>query len=288
MGSISIRQTAVALIGAGTQGRRLAHMWTSCGSNVHLIDEKPSQLRDALAFVDELRERPEYQMTQWGSITTHSPEALDGALKDSWLAIESVPERLPIKRQIISKLDALAPAGTIIASNSSSYTIAEIIDGLDLKDERRILSAHTYWPPETPAIEIMGHDRTDPMYIETLMHSCAAHGFEPFHVKRSSLGYIYNRIWAAIKRESLLVAAEGIATPEEVDKIFKCVLKTRLGPFEQMDVVGLDVVYDIEQHYADSRTGIPSEPREYLQKLIREGRLGVKNGRGFYNYEDKA
>jgi len=88
MGSMAIRQTAVALIGAGTQGRRLAHMWTSCGSNVHLIDEKPSQLRDALAYVDELRKRPEYQKTQWGSITTHSPEALDGALKDSWLAIE--------------------------------------------------------------------------------------------------------------------------------------------------------------------------------------------------------
>lgn len=96
-----------------------------------------------------------------------------------------------------------------------------------------------------------------------------------------------NRIWAAIKREALLVAAEGAATPQEVDDIFKGVLKTPKGPFEQMDVVGLDVVLDIEEHYAQARTGLPSEPREYLKGLMAEGRLGVKNGRGFYDYVNK-
>ena len=93
-----------------------------------------------------------------------------------------------------------------------------------------------------------------------------------------------SRIWAAIKREALLAASEGVATPEEIDGIFKDVLKTPKGPFEQMDVVGLDVVLDIEDHYADKRGNIPSEPRDYLKKFIEKGDLGVKSGRGFYNY----
>ena len=92
------------------------------------------------------------------------------------------------------------------------------------------------------------------------------------------------RIWAAIKREALLTASEGVATPEEIDGIFKDVLKTPKGPFEQMDVVGLDVVLNIEDHYAEKRENIPAEPREYLKKFIGKGDLGVKSGRGFYKY----
>jgi 3-hydroxyacyl-CoA dehydrogenase len=84
----------------------------------------------------------------------------------------------------------------------------------------------------------------------------------------------------------LFVAAEGVATPVEVDEIFKDVLKTPKGPFEQMDVVGLDVVLDIEDHYAETRSGLPEKPRELLRSMIKDGNLGVKNGKGFYDYED--
>jgi len=95
-------------------------------------------------------------------------------------------------------------------------------------------------------------------------------------------------IWAAIKREALLVASEGVATPDEIDDIFKDVLKTPKGPCEQMDVVGLDVVLDIEKHYAESRTGLPHEPREFLKKMVEEGTLGVKSGKGFYRYDQSG
>lgn len=77
---------------------------------------------------------------------------------------------------------------------------------------------------------------------------------------------------------------EGIATPQEVDDIFKSVLKTPKGPCEQMDVVGLDVVLDIENHYAEIREGIPEGPRKFLKRMIAERRLGLKSGRGFYDY----
>lgn len=83
--------------------------------------------------------------------------------------------------------------------------------------------------------------------------------------------------WVAIKRDALLTASEGVAMTEEIDAVLKKVLKTPSGPFELMDTVGPDVVLDIEQHYADARGNILSEPREYHQKLLRHGRLGLKS-----------
>lgn len=130
----------------------------------------------------------------------------------------------------------------------------------------------------------MPHSGTATICIDMMMERCRAHGFEPFRVQKDSMGYIYNRIWAAIKREALLAASEGVASPAEIDAIFKSVLKTPKGPFEQMDVVGLDVVLDIEEHYAARRDDIPPEPRVYLQRFVGKGMLGVKSGRGFYQY----
>lgn len=154
----------------------------------------------------------------------------------------------------------------------------------------------------------MGHETTQQPLIQLMLEQTAEHGFQPFHVKKPSMGYLYNRseanqisdmtlrawrltvirIWAAIKREALLTASDGAGTPAEIDAIFKAVLNTPKGPFEQMDVVGLDVVYDIEQHYADARPGeVPTAPREYLQNYLDAGNLGVKSGKGFFEYQNK-
>ncbi|CEJ82056.1 hypothetical protein VHEMI02147 [[Torrubiella] hemipterigena] len=274
---------AVAILGAGSQGRRIAYMWSSTGNDVHLIDSQPAQLQASVEAVEGMRQQFK-AIGSHGRIHTHAVEALRGALEKVWLIVECVPEKLSLKQQIIAQLDALAPEGVIIASNSSSYTCTEIIHGLELAHKSRVLSAHTYWPPETTAIEIMGHGETNPAHIETMMKECGEHGFTPFQVKQPSMGYIYNRIWAAIKREALFAAAEGAATPQEIDAIFKDILKTAKGPFEQMDVVGLDVVLDIENHYAAARPGLPVKPREYLQQFLTQGHLGVKSGRGFYEY----
>lgn len=94
-----------------------------------------------------------------------------------------------------------------------------------------------------------------------------------------------HRIWAAIKRETLLALSEGVACPEEIDAIFKDVLKSPKGPCEQMDVVGLDVVLDIENHYRELRPGLPNGTIEILQKMISENKMGVKSGSGFYKYK---
>ncbi|KAJ5807005.1 hypothetical protein N7474_010597 [Penicillium riverlandense] len=276
---------SVVILGAGTQGRRLAYMWSSKGGTVHLVDLKETQLQEGLEYVQQLRTETANHEGSWGCVKTSTPDSLKSTLQDAWLVVECVPENLALKKKVIAQLDELAPEDTVIASNSSSYGISEIIEGMSLNNSKRVLSAHCYWPPETSAIEIMGHKDTDQSLITLLLEQSKLHGFSPFYVRKSSIGYLYNRIWAAIKRETLLTLSEGVSTPQEIDAIFKDVLKTPKGPCQLMDVVGLDVVLDIENHYADSRAGIPSEPREYLQKMIKDGHLGIKSGQGFYNYD---
>jgi len=281
---------AVTILGAGTQGTRLAFMWTKKGRPVYLVDQNQPQLEKAKKGIEDLRSQLQSfwaTSTHWGEIITSSPKDLEQAASKSWMLLECVPESLQLKRTIVRQLDEIADPETIVASNSSSYTIEEILEDQKLKHADRFASLHSYWPPETSAIEVMGSTKTKPEIITLLMEETKKHGFSPFHVRKTSTGYIYNRIWAAIKREALLTLSEGVATPEEIDAIFKDVLKTPKGPCEQMDVVGLDVVRDIEQHYADVRSGIPEQPRSYLQEMIDQGKLGVKSGSGFYQYDKK-
>jgi 3-hydroxybutyryl-CoA dehydrogenase len=115
------------------------------------------------------------------------------------------------------------------------------------------------------------------------MERLPLYGLVPFRVQRESVGFIFNRIWAAIKRESLSVVEEGVATPEDVDRMWNLFTENMSGPFRLMDKVGLDIVLAIEQHYAAVRKDVPEGPRKLLQRYVDGGSLGVKSGRGFYD-----
>ncbi|PWY86120.1 3-hydroxyacyl-CoA dehydrogenase [Aspergillus heteromorphus CBS 117.55] len=277
---------AVTLLGAGTQGSRLAYMWSRLGKPVYLVDKSSSQLTQASSAVHDMRERnpPERE----GKLIRLDTDNMEKALRNSWLTIECIPEDLQRKRAVIKELDTRTDPETIIATNSSSYPISDIVKGLSLKADDRLVNLHAFWPPETQALEIMGTEKTRPDIIPLLMKETQRHGFMPFHVKKHSTGYMFNRIWAAIKRETLLVLEEGIATPKEVDQICKAVLKTPLGPCEQMDIAGLDVILDIEKHYAQERSGIPEGPRRLLKEMVGQGNLGVKSGSGFFKYNNSV
>jgi 3-hydroxybutyryl-CoA dehydrogenase len=184
-------------------------------------------------------------------------------------------------------LDRLAPEDAILASNSSSYPTSQFIDVVSRPG--RVVNTHYYRLPEVNVVEVMSCGKTTDEVIARLFERLPAYGLLPFHVLKESVGFIFNRIWAAIKRESLAVVAEGVSTPEVVDQLFQSVLGSREVPFRLMDKVGLDVVLDIEEHYAAIRPGIPAEPRQLLKRYIEQGRLGIKSGKGFYSdYEEKA
>jgi 3-hydroxybutyryl-CoA dehydrogenase len=267
----------VAVIGAGTLGRRIAAMLAGHGAEVRLFDISEQQLDDAGQYVREV-----IATLPHSTFTVTTTTDMAEAVRATWLVIEAIPERLDLKQRLFAELDELAPADAILATNSSSYKSSQMIG--EVSKPERVLNAHFYQPPDMNAVELMSCGQTDPAALDLMRTMLARNGLEPFNVRRESTGFIYNRVWAAIKREALMVVEEGVAAPEDVDRLFCLTHGATIGPFQLMDRVGLDVVLDIEEHYASEREGIPEAPRNLLRRMIADGKLGVKSGEGFYRY----
>lgn len=272
----------VAIIGAGTLGSRIALMLSSSGGEVRIFDKNPNQLQVARRFVEA--EMPHLIESRKGARARAGRLVLStdfrSAIGDVWMVVEAIPERVDLKRELFGELDRLTPKTTILASNSSSFPSSQFIDRVEHK--YRVVNTHYYMPPQQNAVEIMSCGHTDREILDALFDRFPLYGLVPFRVLEESVGFIFNRIWAAVKRECLAVVAEGISSPSEVDRMFQVNLGTHGGPFRLMDKVGLDVVLDIEEHYAAIRPGIPVGPRDLLKKYIAEGKLGVKSAQGFY------
>lgn len=275
----------IAIDGAGTLGRRIASVYAAAGTDVRLFDLSEEQLEAAHAeindHIDHVRKVLDLDSSRTGDVTVSGD--LGETVAGAWMVIEAVPERIDIKADVFGQLDKLADADAILASNSSSLPTSRMIDKVEHPE--RVLNTHYQQPPELNSVELMSCGKTHEGVIDALMAKIPEYGLKPFHVLRESDGFIFNRVWAAIKRECLMVVEEGVATPEDVDEMWKIFTAPGIPPFRLMDQVGLDVVMNIEEHYASVRPGLPGGPRKLLGKLIDEGRLGVKSGRGFYDYE---
>ncbi|MFH9428250.1 3-hydroxyacyl-CoA dehydrogenase family protein [Streptomyces sp. NPDC017615] len=272
----------VAVLGAGTLGRRIALMFATRGGQTCIYDPSAEAGKQACAYVEEhvaeVASRVEGGAPGSVVATTDLAEALGGA----WLVVEAVPERLELKRQVFADLDRLAEPDAILASNSSSYPTSQFIDRVTRPE--RVVNMHFYMPPAQAAIDLMSSGHTDRAVMDLLLEVLPGYGVFPFEARRESTGFIFNRVWAAIKREALSVVADGVSTPEDVDRMWMINTGLKGGPFRMMDQVGLDVVLDIENHYAAENPNLPTGPRELLQRYADAGRLGVKTGRGFYDY----
>ena len=270
----------VAVIGAGTLGRRIALMFAAHGSDVVIHDLAESQRDVALDYVMNNLPVLSDRLTDVVPGRVSGQADLADAVRNAWLVIEAIPERLELKKQIFGQLDELAASDAILASNSSSYASRMFLD--KVLHPERVLNIHFYMPPKQAAVDVMSCGQTDRTVLDFVIETLPQFGLFPFEARRESTGFIFNRVWAAVKRESLEVVAEGVSTPQDVDEMFQ--LNTGgAGPFRMMDQVGLDVVLDIEEHYCAEHPEYPEGPRQLLRTYIQRGRLGVKSGAGFYD-----
>ena len=284
--SANVDERPIIIVGAGTLGRRLALVYAAGGSDVRIFDVSAEQREAACDYVEE--HVTETQQT----LGLHSArrgrvevsDDLQEAVTGGWMVIEAVPERTDTKTELFGDLDRLAEPDVILCSNSSSIPTSQMIGKVEHPE--RVLNTHYQTLPDQNAVELMSCGKTDDGVIDALMEKIPQYGLVPFLVRRESDGFIFNRIWAAIKRECLMVVEEGVAAPEDVDALWEIFTRAGVPPFRRMDRIGLDVVLAIEEHYATVRDGIPQGPRKLLHEYIDQGRLGVKSGSGFYEYTD--
>jgi len=248
----------VAVDGAGTLGRRIAAVYAAGGGQVRIFDPSPDQCDAAVAFiseqVDDFKKTLGVAPQRAGAVEV--ADDLESAVRGAWMVVEAAPERLEVKREVLAELDRLADPDAIVASNSSSLPTSRLIG--DVAHPERVLNTHYYMPPAMNAVELMSCGETDEGIIQALVAKLPDYGLAPFHVRRESDGFIFNRIWAAIKRECLMVVEEGVAPPSDVDGMWNIFVRGGVPPFELMDRVGLDVVLDMKSTTPPS---VPGSPR---------------------------
>lgn len=215
----------------------------------------------------------------------HLTTSLEEAAADADLVIEAIKEDLEVKRDLFRALDKICPTNTILATNSSSLRVSRIETATSRPD--RLLNTHFVQPIwKHPFVELMRGTATSDKTLEAVRQFSQSISVVPILVRRESTGFIFARIWRAVKKESLLLVDQGIATPEDVDRTWMIQMETPMGPFGLMDIIGLDVVRDIENVYYEE-SGDPSDaPPKLLADKIEKGELGVKTGKGFYIYPD--
>lgn len=283
----------VAVIGAGTMGAQIASLAAFSGRSVALYDALPVALERG-------RERAEREIlpaiaaakmmegnVEQANARIRAVESLQDAVADADLVIEAVREDLDTKRAVFADLSRLARRDAILATNSSSLPSASLADVVE--GPERLLNMHFFAPVWVRSmLELMSCGPTSDEVIAAAQRFGRSLGLVTAVVRGQSKGFIINRIWRAVKRESLRVVDEGVADPADVDRLWMLFFQTKYAPFGIMDMVGLDVVADIEATYQAVSPDPTDLPSKTLHRLISEGKLGEKSGEGFYSHPNPA
>jgi 3-hydroxybutyryl-CoA dehydrogenase len=279
----------VTLVGAGKMGVKISARAALFGFAARVYDVSAKALETAKGLIRadiqaawEEGVRKEDPQDAFEGITFH--DNLNDAVADTDLIIEAVPENLSLKKEVFAKLDQVAAEHVIIATNSSSIPVSKIEDAVERQD--RVANIHFYARPTgiTPMVDLMGGTRTLDETLSRVREWIEGIGCMPLVVKKECMGFVFNRIWRAVKRESLRSWAEGHADYMDIDRAWKIWTGMIAGPFGMMDFVGLDVVYDIEMSYYLDSSDPQDEPPEALRKMVERGELGMKSGKGFYDW----
>ncbi len=278
----------VAMIGAGFMGSQIASRASVYGYNVRLFDIKKEVLEAARGTT---KYHNEAHFTQHEGDPTEADkritfhEKLDDAVKDADLVIEAVAENVEVKKEVFSEMDEKAPPHAVFGTNSSSLPVSKIEDAVERRD--KVANIHFASPiPERYYVEIMRGTETTDATISAVEEWVRSIGCLPLTAKNECMGFVINRVWRAIKKEALKIWAEDDADIKDVDRGWMIFSGMAAGPFGAMDFVGLDVVYDIEMAYYNDTKNPKDKPPVALKEMVDRGELGMKSGKGFYDWSD--
>lgn len=218
----------------------LGCVWSSAGYDIRISDPSPEQRAAAIAYIKE--NAPIYAERTPQKQPGEAVEAFENvqeAVRNAWLVIEAVPEKLELKIDTFAQLAAAAPVDCILASNSSSYKSSEMLGNLPPADETvkaQILNTHYYMPPGNMIVELMTDGYTAEGIFPFLVERSKEAALFPYVARKESTGFIFNRLWAAVKREVLTILAEGVSEPREIDSMWRQMfVEGSVAPCEMMD-----------------------------------------------------
>lgn len=277
----------IAVLGAGTMGHGIAHAAMAGGYETRLYDVSAAALDRARASIDVIvakgvelgKVAKDDAARVLARLTTHG--TLGPALDEIDFVIEAAPERIDLKIQLLGEVERLAPARAVIGSNTSALSITEIAGSL--QNPRRVAGMHFFNPVhKMTLVEIVQALESAPETLRTIEEVSTRMGKETVLV-RESPGFVTSRVNATIGNEAFYMLQEGVASARDIDKALKLGLNHPMGPFELVDLVGLDTRLSVLE-FLHRSLGEKYRPCPLLVQYVKAGRLGKKVGRGVYEY----
>jgi 3-hydroxybutyryl-CoA dehydrogenase len=277
----------VAVLGAGTMGNGVAHVFARAGYNVILRDVEQRFLDRGLENISknldrEVKKEKITAAEKASTLARLQPTTDMGALAAADFAIEVVPEQFELKVRVLKDADAVLKPGVILASNTSSISISKLAG--ETSRPNKFIGMHFFNPvPVMALVEVIRGRTTSEDTFQTTMSLCEKLGKKPVGVNDSP-GFVSNRVLMPMINEAAFAVMEGVATPEAVDAVMKLGMNHPMGPLELADLIGLDVCVDImdvlHRGFGDAKYAAC----QLLRQHVAAGRLGRKSGQGFYKY----
>jgi len=270
----------IAVVGAGLMGHGIAQVFALAGNDVAITDTDAPTLASAKdRILINLRDLSD-DVTAVERVRVCA--SLGESVAEADFIVEAVREDLIVKQKLFAEIERAARGDAILASNTSVIPITAIMGGLE--NRARALGTHWWNPPYlVPLVEVIATEWTTPAVIDFTMKLHAAIGKTPVHVKKDVPGFVGNRLQHALWREAIALVENDICDAETVDTVIKAAFGRRLGvlgPLENADLVGTDLTLAIHQTVLPAIDARPG-PSPYLEKLVAQGRLGMKSGEGF-------
>ena len=278
----------IAVIGAGTMGNGIAHVFAQHGYQVNLIDVSADALDKALKTIEKNLDR----MLSKEKITAETKEKtlsnlykitnLKDGVSNADLVVEAATENMDIKLSIFKEMDQFAPANCILSTNTSSISITKIAAATKRAD--KVIGMHFMNPvPVMKLVEVIKGYSTSNETLETIMKLSKIIGKVPVEVNDFP-GFVANKILMPMINEAIITLHEGVAGVEEIDTVMKLGMAHPMGPLQLADFIGLDVCLAILKVLQDGFGNPKYAPCPLLVNMVTAGKLGVKSGEGFYNW----